>query len=529
MGTIFALSTRRNRHYLLLSLLWISIVVGGLTFYLVTTYQYTYQLVSASSENEAAILSQSMNSAFRRARTAMDWAGPAVLTARTPQDYNEIEAHLAGQTQRFPEIHGFVVFGRDHQPVISTITVGGLCDVDFSGYVDDADSDYSYSNAIDCSTTGTRIMLVYRLLRDGAAESVGTIATVVNLSHYEQLFSRVDVGRTGMVSIRRTDTSRLVVRWPIRFDRMNNPAPDIPPQKRIETGNSAGVVRYVGATDGLERIFAYNRVEDYPFYVLVGRGYNEQFASWRTISSIAAAAALLMILLTALLLRRLNRETADLVTADAILRTALNDKEGLIRELLHRTNNSLQVTRSLVQLELMDGVPSADERTALTRLDYRIGVLSLVQEMLNEESNYTWVPLASYLETVRAELLGKHPLPAEAVFEIHCPEMKLILDAAAPLGLIVGELCFLSATATTGPPEGTRTVHIDLTVRHSETDRLAVTYSDNRAVVPDGDRLRLITSLTEHQLGGTVAFETAGGFRCTVTFNPGMYAPRIPQ
>lgn len=527
MSSVFALSTRRNRHYRFLSLLWVILILGGLTFYLFRTHQYTYQLISASSENEAALLSRSLNSALRRARTAMDWAGPAVIDATSPQEFTEIETHLANQTQRFPEIHGFIIYGGDQQPLRSTIGIRSVCDVDFSGHIDDATSAYSYSNAIDCPTTGTRIMMVYRLLEDTTGVSVGTIATVVNLSYYEQLFSRIDVGRQGMVSIRRADTSRLVVRWPIKIDRMNNAAPDIPPQELIETEVTAGVVRYVGATDGVDRIFAYNRVEDYPFYVLVGRAYDEQFTSWRIISSIAAAAALFMILLTVLLLRRMSRDTANLVGADARLRKALGDKEGLIRELLHRTNNSLQVTGSLVQLELIGSRPSDRESSALTRLDDRIGVLSLVQQMLNEENNYTSIPLSSYLETVRKELLGKHRLPPDTVSEIHCPEIELILDAAAPLGLIVGELWFLSTSSTALPREDTGTTRIDLTVRQAAMGWLTVTYSDNRPVVPHEDRLRIITALAEHQLGGSVVFETDGTFRCTVRFQPGNYAPRI--
>lgn len=459
----------------------------------------------------------------------MDWAGTEVLGATAPHHYAAIETHLANQTQRFPEIHGFIIYGADQQPLRSTLDIRSVCDVDFSDHIDDAGSSYSYSNAIDCPTTGTRIMIVYRLLQDATGASVGTIATVVNLSYYEQLFSRIDVGRHGMVSIRRTDTSRLVVRWPIRFDRMNNAAPSIPPQELIETGETAGVVRYVGATDGVDRIFAYNRVQDYPFYVLVGRAYDEQFTSWRIISSIAAAAALFMILLTILLLRRISRDTATLVTADAQLRKAVKDKEDLIRELLHRTNNSLQVTRSLVQLELLHSNPSDRESSALTRLDDRVGVLSLVQQMLNEENNYTAIPLAPYLETVRKELLKKHRLPPNGVCEIHCPAVQLNLDAAAPLGLIVGELCSLSASSTTLSLDDTGTTRIDLTVTPAASGWLTCTYSDNRPVVPDEDRVLIIKALAEHQLGGSAMFESDGTFSCTVEFEPGAFAPRIEQ
>lgn len=94
----------------------------------------------------------------------MDWAGSAILDAASPQEYTEVETYLTDETQRFPEIHGFMVYGPDQQPFISAIPGGQLCAVGYSVYIDDATSAYSYSNAVDCSTTGTRIMLVYRLL-----------------------------------------------------------------------------------------------------------------------------------------------------------------------------------------------------------------------------------------------------------------------------------------------------------------------------------------------------------------------------
>jgi two-component sensor histidine kinase len=526
VGSVLALSTKRHHNYRLLSMLWILLVLGGLTFYLVRTYQATYELVSVSSRNEAEVLSRSMNSAMRRARTDMAWAETAMGNAASSEDRAAVGAYLAAQTQRFPEIHGYVMYGPDARPLISTMEANQLCEGDLSSYVDASTPNYSYGATVDCAKTGTRTMLMHRLLQDSRGETVGTIAAVINLSYYEQLFSRVDVGRTGMVSIRRTDTSRLVARWPIELERMNNMAPDIPPQQMIEGGATHGVVRYVGATDGVERIFAYRRVENDPFYVLIGRGYDEQFASWRTISAIAAAAALMMVLMTLLLLRRLNQETADLVTADAVLRKALTDKEGLIRELLHRTNNSLQVIRSLVQLELITDEATGN-RTAPERLDYRIGVLSLVQQMLREENNYTWIPLHTYLEKIRTELLQTHPLPVGATCEIHCPETKLLLDAATPIGLIVGELCYLSATSTGSQPTGSVGSRIDLTVRRDDTETITMVYADTRAFVPDDDTVRLITSLGEHQLAGSVAFETDEQFRCTVTFKPDRYAPRV--
>jgi two-component sensor histidine kinase len=527
VSSIVAISSRRQKDYRTLSIFWILLVVSGLSFYLVRTYQTTYELLAAGTENEAAVLAGGINAAFRRAESVMDWAEVLLAEGAISQDRSALGGYLETQTRRFPEIHGFVVYAPDGRPAISTIDGDRLCGVDFSSLVEAPSGDYVYSSSMDCDATDTRIMLAYRLLTTADGDAVGTIATVINLSHYEELFSQVDVGRYGMVSVRRSDTSRLVVRWPFEPDRMNNAAPEIPPQRMIGTGSTRGVVRYVGATDGIERIFAYNRVADYPFYVLVGRGYAEQFAPWRRISAIAVMAALLMITLTLFLLRRLRKETDALVTADATVHGMIADKEQLIHELLHRTNNSLQVVRSAVQLELLTAESDRD-RLGLIRIDSRVGILSLVQQLLNESNGYTWVSLPEYLELITVELTRTGALPSHARCDVQCPEMQLVLDAASPVGLIVGELLAVSTSHPRGTAAAREPIHLSLTVSEERGGTVRITYTDSRGHLVVGERARqLITALAEHQLAGSVTFDTAEEFVCAVVFDPRIYRPRV--
>jgi two-component sensor histidine kinase len=111
---------------------------------------------------------------------------------------------------------------------------------------------------------------------------------------------------------------------------------------------------------------------------------------------------------------------------------------------------------------------------------------------------------------------------------VECPEMHLVLDAASPVGLIVGELLAVS----TGHPRGTAAarepIHLSLTVTEERDGTVRITYTDSRSHLVVEERARqLITALAEHQLAGSVTFDTAEEFVCAVVFDPRIYRPRV--
>lgn len=156
------------------------------------------------------------------------------------------------------------------------------------------------------------------------------VVTTLNLHYFERLFSEIDVGRHGMISVRRTDSSRLVVRWPVMADRMNNEAKDIPPQKQIESGVSEGVVRYAGRTDGQDRIFAFKRVAGYPFYILVGRNVDEQFAGWLKTTFLTSAFSIMALSLLGVFLQRLKKSETRLQKSEAQYRAVVENQTDAV-------------------------------------------------------------------------------------------------------------------------------------------------------------------------------------------------------
>lgn len=518
-------TARRNtRQYTRTYVAWLVFILAALGAFLVVTRQYTYRLISRNSANEAEVLSRSLESTLRRVQATSLWAEQQVQLFGS--DGGARAAFLRGLqalAHLFPEVHGFTLLDLHGASLFSTFDHDSQCSV--SHIPEDLillPRRFSFSDTSDCMVSNSRVITANTLLYDAHGVPAAIFSAVVNLSYYEDAFSRVDVGDTGMVSIRRSDTSALVVRWPVQAERINNRAPHIPPQELITAGERLGVVRYTGATDGVERVFAFNRVAGYPFYVLVGRGTWEQFSTWRALGIIAVIIAGAMIVLTTVLLRNVARSHRNMAEA-------YRDKEQLVRELLHRTNNSLQVIRSLVQMErVWSGRP--DEQNALHRLEYRLQVLSLIQRMLREETGYSRIAFDGYLQALWNQVFSRHGgtgspgTPRGITVAVRCPHMELGLDIAAPLGLMVGELLHGSVRC---PGDDHREVTITVVPPTGENRNCILEYYDRCAVDVPPEVESLVNALATHQLRGTLQLETAGELRCAVSFSPDLYTKRV--
>jgi len=91
-------------------------------------------------------------------------------------------------------------------------------------------------------------------------------------------------------------------------------------REAVHRAPAAGVYLASTAIDGIERSNAYQRLDQYPFYVLVGLATSADRAAWRAEALSLAGLALLALLVTALSAGLLYRRTALLAAREAELR-----------------------------------------------------------------------------------------------------------------------------------------------------------------------------------------------------------------
>lgn len=197
---------------------------------------------------------------------------------------------------------------------------------------------------------------------------------------------------------------------------------------------------------------------------------------------------------------------------------AEHQKDVLLRELQHRVKNSMQLILSFIAIERRK---TSDEkvRNLLDTLRHRIDSLAAMYSRLSFSESTGEIDLCDYLEDLCREMANM-PRGRSIKFDTQCVPLRLDVDQALPLGLLVNE--FVSNSLKHAFPSGKGTVRVRL--EHTDSDEALLTLSDNGIGAPDppptdrGSGVRLIAQLAE-QAHGEVIWNIKSGTEVRVTFS----------
>jgi len=156
------------------------------------------------------------------------------------------------------------------------------------------------------------VMVLSRAVRGADGRFDGLVSVDLPVARFDALFSAIDLGDGGAAAIR-TESLALVYRrpWP-REGQAAVGSSDVSPQLReaIATNPLAGDYEAPAALDGVARINAYRKLQDYPLYLLLGLPEDDFPRGWNAVDAaiVALAGATLGVAaLAALLLHRATR------------------------------------------------------------------------------------------------------------------------------------------------------------------------------------------------------------------------------
>ncbi|HZX33306.1 MAG TPA: diguanylate cyclase [Rhodocyclaceae bacterium] len=279
---------------LLCSLLWVS-------------YQETEKRATLTARNTVEILEAHLNATFRRLQA--DLEGVAVSVPREAMDAAGIpsfrarlDRELAMHARQFPEILGYRIVDRNgsvlytSQPDLPRSTAKGRSH--FEELKNDPGKGLVFSEVAMGRISGRPLLFVAFPILDGKGQFLGMVTAPVQVDYFQQLFDAVDLGENAAITLRRTDNARLVLRRPMRPDAVNRAVQDNPMHDRILAGDKEGVISFVAHLDKMERIYAYRRVGDYPFYVAAGVASHDYLGAWRStaVISLLACAGIMLAL-----------------------------------------------------------------------------------------------------------------------------------------------------------------------------------------------------------------------------------------
>jgi len=182
----------------------------------------------------------------------------------------------------------------------------------------------------------------------------------------------------------------------------------------------------------------------------------------------------------------------------------LMEKDILLREVLHRTKNNMQLVSSLLSLE-KDNMENSPAAATLEKSMSRIRTLALAHENLYRSESLTKINLKTYLERMITDLWSDI-FRSNIKMETDIPrDIPSELDFAIHLGLILNEL-LNNAYSHAFPEDRDGEIYIRVIL---EPEKLQIVFRDNGigmpdAVVPEKTEtlgFRLVLDLLEHYDG----------------------------
>jgi two-component sensor histidine kinase len=218
--------------------------------------------------------------------------------------------------------------------------------------------------------------------------------------------------------------------------------------------------------------------------------------------------------------RELVAEVKERKSTEDKLKSLLEEKELLMKEVHHRVKNNMTVIYSLLNLQA-DKVEDGQYKEMFNDSMNRIKTMSSIHEKLYRSEDLSRIVFSDYISDLADRMYESYGLSPQTVkLKKDIDRIILGIDAATPCGLIVGEL--LSNALKYAFPEG-RQGEIRVSLCEHD-DEVELTVSDNGKGIPEGVDFRntgtlglnLVNALVR-QLQGKIKLyrENGAGFQIT--------------
>lgn len=219
-----------------------------------------------------------------------------------------------------------------------------------------------------------------------------------------------------------------------------------------------------------------------------------------------------------------SQDITNFKQAEEQIKASLQEKETLLQEIHHRVKNNMQIIASLLRLQL-NNKDKKDVDSILKENMGRVYAMAAIHESLHQSERLSEIDFKAYLQKLAQMLSQTYSVdPSKVSFQIDTPELKLAIDKANPLGLVLNELISNSLKyAFSDDPKGS----INIKSRLLDGNSIEIIVADDGAGMPDGFDwrkgdslgLKLVQNLVENQLSGSIDLDNTNGTKFTIRFN----------
>lgn len=255
-------------------------------------WRESYDLAEASVLNTAHILANQVEDSLEQADALLGSVGERYQSSQKGQEaLDSLSEEVLQELPYYPLIvrvgiadtSGRVVFNTGFQgEQRQAIDISGR---DYFKRARDGAKGLMYEGPLQSKLTGEWALALVRRLEDRSGHFLGVIFATLPVQTIGRSFSRVDVGRTGVINLRTADLAQVV-----RYPSLSGPGQEIGNRNvsatvrelmRLHPELRQNVYRAVAPIDGVERVYAYARFNHAPFWMTVGRATSDFTTSWR--------------------------------------------------------------------------------------------------------------------------------------------------------------------------------------------------------------------------------------------------------
>ncbi len=210
-------------------------------------------------------------------------------------------------------------------------------------------------------------------------------------------------------------------------------------------------------------------------------------------SLIGGIAALLIIALLFYRLFRIRKKAAiKLKKKNLQIKTALSEKEVLLKEIHHRVKNNLQIISSLLSMQSRQ-IDDDFTKQAIDDVKNRVKAMALIHQNLYQNENLSGVNAKDYIQKLTKNLVLNYKISNHDIALVNdIDELKLDIDTIIPFGLILNELITNSLKYAFTPDTENGKIYVSL---KKQKNGLILEVSDNGSGLPKNFDIKKTTSL----------------------------------
>jgi len=225
-----------------------------------------------------------------------------------------------------------------------------------------------------------------------------------------------------------------------------------------------------------------------------------------------------------------SRDITDRKKSEEQLKSSLEEKIVLLREIHHRVNNNLQIISSLFNLQ--SNYVDENSKDILMASQSRVKSMAMIHEKLYQSPDMTRINMKDYIESFVSGLFSLYMAETTAIhLQTDLEDIEMGIDTAIPVGLIINEL--VTNSLKHAFPAGNEGGIIEISFR-KEGELLTLKIADNGIGLPERRKietkkslgLQLVSNLV-NQLDGTMMVSGENGTEVKLQFEELKYKKRL--